>query len=155
MAFDNFQSSSTWLQVYYLNPFTSFPKLFLFSSLDHWLHFWLVHRWSWRDHWSSFEKQQNPPPTQFVAANCTPSFTFLSKRAQTGVWAPFDLFSSFSASLGFGFGFAGGGAGVVATRTGSGSGAFLTSVSGSFTRVSHCQNCSNSSILLHLFKKGV
>ena len=38
MAFDNFQSSSTWLQVYYLNPFTSFPKLFLFSSLDHWLH---------------------------------------------------------------------------------------------------------------------
>ena len=53
----------------------------------------------------------------------------LAKSAQTGVWAPFDLFSSFSAS----FGFAGGGGRLVGT-TGSGSGALVTSVRGSFTR---------------------
>ena len=41
------------------------------------------------------------------------------------------------------------------TTTGSGSGAFLTSVSGSFIRVSHCQICSSFLLVLHLFKGGV
>ena len=78
----------------------------------------------------------------------TMTMLFYSQRAQTGVWAPFDLFSSFSATTSFGFGFAVGGV------VGSASGTFVTSVSGSFTRVSHCQSW--TALLIHPFiQRGV
>ena len=152
MAADNFQSSSLATSVLI---FTSFPKLFL-------VFLWItdfLKGWKWRQtrlfgppvisgrQLVKWKSNKNPPPPNL-------HWFHILEGAQTGVWAPFDLFSSFSVSLGFGFGFAGGAGGrVVGTSTGSGSGAFFTSVNGSFIRVSHCQSCSSFS-LLHLFKEG-
>ena len=132
---------------------TSFTTLSLIFNFRKQLQPYL---WSWGDSCQMGNKQQKKHifccklHWFHILFNMIMTMTMLyySQRAQTGVWAPFDLFSSFSATTSFGFGFAVGGV------VGSASGTFVTSVSGSFTRVSHCQSW--TALLIHPFiQRGV